>query len=49
MSLLKQLDRAAKTCWCPSALYPNLLASGQTAPHMRRKGEALEMRRHIRI
>jgi protein transport protein SEC31 len=31
MSLLKQLDRAARTCWCPSGRYPNLLASGTIA------------------
>ena len=31
MSLLKQLDRAARTAWCPSARYPNLLASGTIA------------------
>jgi len=31
MSILKQLERAAKTCWCPSAKYPNLLASGTIA------------------
>lgn len=31
MSLLKQLDRAARTCWCPSSRYPNLLASGTIA------------------
>jgi len=31
MSLLKQLDRAAKTCWCPSAKYPTLIASGTVA------------------
>lgn len=31
MSLLKQLDRAARTAWCPSARYPSLLASGTIA------------------